>query len=632
MPKRFRPIVAVVATVVFVTAGFYFLASRAGRMATYYVAPNGNDANPGTQTQPFATLQKARDVVRTRTVGMTGDIIVYLRAGTYALTSPLTLTAQDSGTGGHNVIWRAYPGERPLISGGRTITGWTLSDSAKNIWRANPGTGINTRQLYVNGVRGTRARTPFKPAGFTKTTNGYTVGIAGMENWGNITDMEVIGQGEWRDIHCHPSSISGGVIIIQSWCWNQSNIIARVGNPHYIENAYELLDEEGEWYYNKATGAMYYKPRAGENLSATQVVIGNVESLISGQGTAAAPVHHIQIHGVTFAYTTWTWPNGELGYSVVQSPEIVSPYGNFNMPGAVHFKAGRNLRLERNVFTKLGGSGIVLENASQDDEVIGNRFEDISGEGVILGNSTGNKEASMPVNDRNQNFLVQNNFITKIGREYRNAAGIAAGYLASMRVLHNELTDLPWGGVHYGWGWGARSYMANNEVAYNRIHDITKVLVDAGGTYTLSPQPGSRIHDNYISETNDYFGCIYPDQGSADFHIYSNVCRHIYDPDNTVKVWWLHAWSEDVHDMVVENNYTDRAAYLLRGTNNTYRNNTVVTNDQWPAAAQAIMAAAGIEAAYQDMKTIALLPGTSLPPTPVALPSPWLQQDIGAVG
>jgi len=47
----------------------------------YYVAPDGNDKNPGTVTQPFATLWKARNVVETINGSMTGDIIVNLRGG-----------------------------------------------------------------------------------------------------------------------------------------------------------------------------------------------------------------------------------------------------------------------------------------------------------------------------------------------------------------------------------------------------------------------------------------------------------------------------------------------------------------------------------------------------------------------
>ncbi|MBT3291511.1 MAG: hypothetical protein HN380_29470, partial [Victivallales bacterium] len=37
----------------------------AGLHAAFYVAPNGSDANPGTEAKPFATLIRARDAVRT---------------------------------------------------------------------------------------------------------------------------------------------------------------------------------------------------------------------------------------------------------------------------------------------------------------------------------------------------------------------------------------------------------------------------------------------------------------------------------------------------------------------------------------------------------------------------------------
>jgi hypothetical protein len=38
--------------------------SRAGETADFYVAPNGNDANPGTAAAPFATIGAAQNAVR----------------------------------------------------------------------------------------------------------------------------------------------------------------------------------------------------------------------------------------------------------------------------------------------------------------------------------------------------------------------------------------------------------------------------------------------------------------------------------------------------------------------------------------------------------------------------------------
>jgi hypothetical protein len=85
--------------------------TMAATMATYYVSPAGSDANPGTLAAPFQTISKARDVVRTVNGTMTGDIVVTLRGGTYALTSPLAFGTADGGKNGYYVRYVAYTGE-----------------------------------------------------------------------------------------------------------------------------------------------------------------------------------------------------------------------------------------------------------------------------------------------------------------------------------------------------------------------------------------------------------------------------------------------------------------------------------------------------------------------------------------
>src|SRR5581483_12205550 len=100
------------------------------------VAPNGDDSNPGTLAQPVRTLAKARDLVRPRIASMAADLAVYLRAGTYPINSTVTFSNADSGQNGHYVKYLAYPGERPVITGGQPITGWKLSDPANNVYSA----------------------------------------------------------------------------------------------------------------------------------------------------------------------------------------------------------------------------------------------------------------------------------------------------------------------------------------------------------------------------------------------------------------------------------------------------------------------------------------------------------------
>src|ERR1700690_1362609 len=65
------------------------LRAEAGVFREFYVAPTGADANPGTQAKPFLTLAHARDVVRRVNHQMKGDIVVYLRGGTYPISAPV---------------------------------------------------------------------------------------------------------------------------------------------------------------------------------------------------------------------------------------------------------------------------------------------------------------------------------------------------------------------------------------------------------------------------------------------------------------------------------------------------------------------------------------------------------------
>src|SRR5438552_2230875 len=76
-----------------------------------YVAVNGNDSNPGTSSAPFRTLDHARDVVRSQNSNMDQNITVYLRNGTYFLSSTFMFDQRDSGTNGYKVTYSSYPGE-----------------------------------------------------------------------------------------------------------------------------------------------------------------------------------------------------------------------------------------------------------------------------------------------------------------------------------------------------------------------------------------------------------------------------------------------------------------------------------------------------------------------------------------
>ena len=122
---------------------------------SFYVSPSGSDSNPGSAAKPFATIEKARNTIRDLT--MNQDITVYLYGGRYQLASTVVFNEQDSGRNGCTITYRAVAGERPVLSGGRSVTGWTHEGGG--IYRAAVPR-LDFRQTTVNGKRAVRAREP----------------------------------------------------------------------------------------------------------------------------------------------------------------------------------------------------------------------------------------------------------------------------------------------------------------------------------------------------------------------------------------------------------------------------------------------------------------------------------------
>ena len=115
------------------------LASLAGA-ADIELSPSG----------PLKTPQAALEAAR----AAKKPVRVLVADGTYAMTGPLTLAPEDSG-----VTWETAPGAKPVFTGGRELTGWT--EVEKGLWKAPiPDKNWNFEQLWVNGRRAVRARTP----------------------------------------------------------------------------------------------------------------------------------------------------------------------------------------------------------------------------------------------------------------------------------------------------------------------------------------------------------------------------------------------------------------------------------------------------------------------------------------
>ncbi len=634
----------------------------AATQTTFFVSPSGNDANAGTSSSsPVRTLARGQALVRSVNQNMTGDVKVQLAGGTYRLAAPLALDARDSGTNGHNVIWTAASGARPVLSGAVRVTGWTQVDAGRNIWSAPAPAGLNTRQLYVNGKRAARA-SGSAPVTLTWTTTGYTASGGAMSTWRNVGDIEFVyrgGLGAWTEIRCSVGRIAGdGTITMGQPCWNNSNeryikpewnrtanLVGpgRLGNPGpepggagipptSVENAFELLDQPGEWYLDRTRGTVYYIPRAGETMSSAKVEAPVLQKLVTGAGTATAPVQHIVFNGLQFSYATWLTPSSDTGFSEIQAgytitgsngyavqglctfaPGGTCPYGAWTKePGNVSFAYARNVRFTNNGFVHLGAAGLDLGNGSANNLVKGNVFTDISGNGIELG--AVDKPLATGA-DRTTANTIADNHIFAAAVEYHGGVGILVGYAERTLITHNQIDTLTYTAVSIGWGgWPDKkglpaqpNFCNHNTISNNLIFTYMTMLNDGGGIYTQgrtgsSFDTGERITGNVLHDQKNPKGghVVYTDNGAAYIGILGNamynslVSSEGHDHNDTTS-----GVGKDPLD--IEGNYWTKGRSDTTSGGVIVKNNHPITSpSEIPSS---LVANAGLEPAYQGLLT-----------------------------
>jgi hypothetical protein len=622
---------------------------------TLYAAPSGSGSTCSA-AQP-CTLAGAQATVRSMVAGMSGDIEVQLADGVYRLTAPWRLTSADSGTNGHTVVWRAAPSAHPVVSGAKAVTGWTVANQARNIWQASVDTGVDTRQLYVNGVPATRARTQVNRSDFTFTSTGMrftTSALSYLNSLANQNRVEVESINSWTDRYSPVQSISGNVLTMRQPAWNNNTFgydtlssPFRAG-PMYLENAYEFLDAPGEWYLNTATGILSYIPLSGQNMASVDVEFPLLASLVSiGGSSYADPAHHITLSGITFTGTSWLDPSGDQGYadqqtgayiagtwswpsnaltscqSGCQQFEAVRPYWR-QMPAAVQVSAADHITLDTDQFVNLGQTAVGIGNDANAHAtgvglgtsaitVTRSVFAQDSAGAIIAGGVQA--DAHHPSDQRmiNRDLTISNNLVHDMGLDYRGITSFLPTYVTNAVVSHNEIYNMPYSGLSFGYGWGANDAGGSNDYANrglynyqpryttattasgnqligNYIHDVMQQMNDGSCIYTLSANPNARIDSNHCVRTG-YMG-LYFDEGARYIAATSNVF-------NGTSLW-AHAnyyTNNNTGTLTLTGNWTNTTGIdVYNGDHaNTVNNTTTVSGGNWPAGAQAVMAAAGIQ-------------------------------------
>lgn len=554
--------------------------------ATYYVSADGDDSDPGTEGQPFATINKAKNVI----VGTTGNTVEIMDdGGVFYLAEPVDFNELDSGASGAVNLYRAQPGDTPVISGGTLLTpSWSVE--AGDVYKTSVG-ATDFYTLWVDGVRATRAKEP--------DSGTFTVVSAASSNisftfddtlpdidsgWTDLTDVEVIcwSSSGWIQSRQRISTVDGTLVTLADTRTQAYDYLGHT-YTYFCENCIDFLDTEGEWYLDTGANVLYYWAIGGGEPTGT-FVAGNLGSslvsvtdgrgvnalydgwIMSVKGQSGDFVEYINIDGLTFRQSDWTLP--AYGYAGHQSAWQLEYSGDGAGIGpAASFVYATQCKLLNCTIEQTGGHGLTIMG----DHITISRctINNTGANGIRVGTNYGSSNVDEITNDN----TFEDNTIHDVGKVYAEGTGILIQSCEGNLITHNDVYDVSYNGISVGWDWTARDYVqGGNTISYNDVYNTNSSLRDGAGIYTLSYSPGTTVRNNKVN--NSGASGIYHDEHSEGIVTSNNW---IYDCDSGI---YLH----DCNNCTLDNNVIVDAAWasLVYQTANEVDNvqtHNVVSNE-----------------------------------------------------
>jgi hypothetical protein len=500
--------------------------------AIFFVSTDGNDAwsgkldspNAEKTDGPFATIARAKDAVR-NLQPLSEPVTVMLRGGQYFLDAPVVFNQKDSGTKDCPITYIAYPGEKPIISGGKKINAdWKPFKDGIMVCNIK---GWEFNQLFVNGKRQTRARMPHKgyyyiEKGVSPISFKYKEGE--FKRWQNLNSVEVVFYHSWNETRFIVSELDENEKVVKFLDPKAMHTIGWEGagglNRYYIDNVFEGLQEPGDWYLDKQTGDLYYW--AIDDIEKLEIVAPVLKELVRFEGGLKEQnVQYINISGITFCDTDWTLP--ENGY-----PDC-GDVGDIVHPSAITWDNVRYCSLVDSCIKNVGTHA--LEITGYGNMILNNEICDTGSGGIISRNY-----------DEERNVFSYNH-IHHCGSIYPSAVGINIDD-GGGTVSHNLIHDTTHSGVYTRhWGTPTQATERSNQeqgllIEYNEIYNVMMDINDGAGIFLRDANiivRNNLIHDCYAYDGRCPGWGIYLGCETRDTIVENNV---VYRADEVIHVWY----------------------------------------------------------------------------------------------
>ena len=451
-----------------------------GAEADWFVALGGNDRWSGTlaipnadgSDGPLATLDAARIKVREKlSSGSKSPINVLIRGGEYALDETVVFGIEDSGDEQSPVTYRAFPGEQPIFTGGKKLTGWEkvtsdpegVSKKAKGqLWYVDLPSELRGKWKITTLYDGT-TMLPRSRSGELRVAESHQQDMVNdeskklgrflkwndepitlrrdfkfngddLKNWDNEADVEIY----LRPLH--PWLVN--MLPIEKI--DTANQVAHTtveptygvkpGGKYQVENAIDYLDEPGEWIFSGKEGRIYLWP--ARPLAEADIRAPYLQELIRAEGKEdGIRIRHLNFEGLTFRHGLRdTWKPGDIG---IQHDWDMYDKGN----AVMRFRHSEHCMVKSCTFEASSGGGVRFDLFSQHNTVADCVFAHLGGTGILFsGYGPGTK-------DENKFNTISNNYIHHVGSIYKHSPGIYLSQSGHNQVKNNTIHNLAYTGL-----------------------------------------------------------------------------------------------------------------------------------------------------------------------------------------
>lgn len=517
------------------------LAVEQSARGDFHISPSGMDSHTGTESKPFATLERARDAARALKRDHklpAGGLTIWLRGGDYVRTNALELSAEDSGTPESPIVWRAYKNETVRLLGGRKLTGFqTVADQAARSRLDEQARGqvvqLNLRALGVTDFGEMKSRGFGRPTAVAHCELFYDHKPMTLARWPN--------EGEFARIAGYPSgqrdehggqlgALTNGFFYAGDrprrwqdtsdlwahgyWAYDWANSYERVaaldveqrlvktGPPHghygfrkdqrfYFLNVLEELDQPGEWFLDRKTGVLYFWPPSVANPPAG--TISGAETLLSLLDQPLLKltgVSNVTFRGLTLEATR---------------------------ANAVEIRGGASNRITACLIRNIGNHGVVISGGIGHG-VVASDVEDTGDGGVDM--NGGDRQTLSP-----GGHFVENCHFQRQGRWSKCYVPAVHIVGVGLRASHNLIHDHPHCAILFSGN--------DHLMEFNEIHHIALETGDVGAIYTGRDYTfrGNKIRHNFIHHTGGVgMGSmgVYMDDCVSGTEVFGNVFYKVH--------------------------------------------------------------------------------------------------------